>query len=347
MLSPACQLESTSTLVALWARRPRRTSFSPLRGCGAGRVAIRVGVSTGQFYPKPAAPFDELEEAVGGLDLLTAAGRYTPLTPSRILDSRFSVGVPGTIPIPADSKIDLVVAGRGGVPTNGVSSVVLNVTAAEAIGVGFVTVWPAGVARPTASSLNVTFVGQNIANLVIVPLGSGGSVSLYAQGATHLVADVAGWFGDSTQPVSFKALFEPLPPTRVLDTRFATGIATTTAVPADTAIVLTVANHGGVPATGFAAVVLNVTAAQATASWFVTVWPSDKPRPTASNLIEMASGQDIANLVSVSVSATGTVSLYSQSGTHLVAASPGTTSGSRSAQPNIREVARQGQRQTS
>ena len=97
------------------------------------------------------------------------------------------------------------------------------------------------------------------------------------------------------------------------------GITTTTPVPADPAIVLAIAGHGGAPATGFAAVVLNVTAAESTAPGFVTVWPSDKIRPTASSLNVTAAGQNIPNLVSVSISATGTVSLYTQSGTHLVA----------------------------
>lgn len=216
----------------------------------------------------------------------------------------------------ADSKIDLVVASRDGFPATGVSAVVLNVTAAEALGVGYVTVWPAGVARPTASSLNVTFAGQNIANLVIVPLGVGGSVSLYTQGGTHLVADVAGWFGDSTQPANFSGLFEPLTPARVLDTRRYHHHDTCTG------------RHGNRAR-------------------------HRRPRRRSSHRLRrsraqrhrcrvdgarfrhrLAVGQDPTNsveprrdgsrsehpdLVSVSVSATGTVSLYTQSGTHLVA----------------------------
>lgn len=247
------------------------------------------------------------------------AGRYTPLSPTRILDTRISLGVPGTTPVPAGTKIDLAVAGHGGVPATGAAAVVLNVTAAESLGAGFVTAWPAGNPRPNASTLNVTFAGQNIANLVIVPLGANGAVSLYTQAGTHLIADVAGWFGDDTQPADLAGLFVPVDPARLLDTRSAVGIPTTTPVPPDTAIVLTIAGHGGTPATGIGAVVLNVTAAQATAPGYVTVWPSDQPQPTASNLNVTASGQNIPNLVSVSVSATGTITLYTQSGTDLVA----------------------------
>ena len=249
---------------------------------------------------------------------LTTAGRYTPLAPDRILDTRMSLGVPGTLAVPAGGKIDLVVAGRGGVPAAGVSAVVLNVTAAEATAAGYVTVWPAGQQRPTASTLNVTFAGQNIPNAVIVPLGAGGQISLYAQSGTHLIADVAGWFGDASQPAKLDGLFQPLAPTRILDTRSAIGVATTTAVAPGSAIDLAVTGHDGVPTTGVTAAVLNVTAAEATAPGFITVWPNGATRPATSSLNVTATGQNIANMVSVTLSSTGSISLFTQGGTDIV-----------------------------
>ena len=70
----------------------------------------------------------------------------------------------------------------------------LNVTAAQAVAPGYVTVWPTGVAQPTASNINVTAAGQNIPNLVSVAVGASGSVSLFAQSGTQLLADVAGYY---------------------------------------------------------------------------------------------------------------------------------------------------------
>ena len=204
-------------------------------------------------------------------------------------------------------------------PPTGVAAVVLNVTAADATDPGYVTVWPTGQARPTASTLNVTFSGQNIPNAVIVPLGAGGQVSLYSQSGTHLIADVAGWFGDASQPASLSGLFQPLEPTRILDTREANGVPGTSPVAPDSSIDLVVAGRGDVPATGVIAAVLNVTVADATAPGYVTVWPSGATRPTASNVNVTATGQNIANLVSVTLSPAGAVSMYSQSGSHLVA----------------------------
>jgi hypothetical protein len=84
------------------------------------------------------------------------------------------------------------------------------------------------------------------------------------------------------------------------------------------ALVLPVAGGAaGVPA-GVTALVANVTASEASAPGFVSVVPTGAPPTVASNLNLEAAGQTIANLVIVPVAADGTVTLYSQSGTHLI-----------------------------
>jgi len=65
---------------------------------------------------------------------------------------------------------------------------------ADATAPGYVTVWPSGATRPTASNLNVTATGQNIPNLVSVTLSPAGAVSLYSQSGSHLIADLAGYY---------------------------------------------------------------------------------------------------------------------------------------------------------
>jgi hypothetical protein len=74
--------------------------------------------------------------------------------------------------------------------------VVLNVTAADPLAAGFLTVWPTGQARPLASNLNFV-AGRTVPNLVVAKVGTDGRISLYngSGGAVHLVADVAGWYG--------------------------------------------------------------------------------------------------------------------------------------------------------
>ena len=92
----------------------------------------------------------------------------------------------------AGSTLRHTVAGVGPVPADAIA-VALNVTATEAEGSGFVTVFPNGPSRPFVSNLNFTS-GQNIANLVVSPIGSQGKVSFYAHQPTHLVADVMGYW---------------------------------------------------------------------------------------------------------------------------------------------------------
>ncbi len=97
-----------------------------------------------------AAP-DSKVLALGGVDTVevrryltagvpgVAPPKLTPVTPARILDTR-APGVNYTGPKPgADQTITVQVAGRGGVPTTGATAVVLNVTATQADGPGFVT----------------------------------------------------------------------------------------------------------------------------------------------------------------------------------------------------------------
>jgi len=120
---------------------------------------------------------------------------YVGISPNRILDTRTGTGTGGVVrPLGPGATIDLTVAGVAGLPAAGVTSVVLNVTAADASGPdSYLTVFPAGTARPVASNLNFV-AGEATANLVVVRVQNG-KVSLYNnQGSTQVVADVQGWF---------------------------------------------------------------------------------------------------------------------------------------------------------
>lgn len=125
---------------------------------------------------------------------LGSGSNFEVAAPTRFLDTRDGTGRNGdTQPLGASSMVNLQVAGVGGVPSNA-TAVVMNVTSTQSTAPSFVTVWPAGAERPTASTLN-TEVGQSTPNLAIVKIGVGGSVSFFNRaGTTHLVADVAGWY---------------------------------------------------------------------------------------------------------------------------------------------------------
>ena len=65
--------------------------------------------------------------------------------------------------------------------------------------------------------------------------------------------------------------------------------------------------------TGATAVVANVTVTGATAQSYLTAYPEGSSRPLASNL-NFTSGQTVANLVTVPLSATGGIDLYNAAG---------------------------------
>ena len=121
-----------------------------------------------------------------------STGAMSGLGPVRILDSRDGTGGIASSWGPSQTR-SLRVAGVDGVPADA-TSVVLNLTATDVTLGGYVTAWPAGVAQPTASNLN--FVpGDTVPNLVIVEVGSNGSIDLFNRfGQVDLVADLVGYF---------------------------------------------------------------------------------------------------------------------------------------------------------
>jgi hypothetical protein len=195
-----------------------------------------------------------------------------------------------------------------------VASAVVNVTAVNAIGPGFVTVYPCDAARPLASSLNYT-PGTITPNELIAKLSATGTICLYTLAGVDLVVDVTGAL--PTTPG-----YTPLVPTRLLDTR--PGEATIDGqfagrgqLPAGTSLELPITGRGGVPTTRAAAAVVNVTAVDANAPGFVTVYPCDAPRPLASSL-NYTDGAATPNEVIAKLSATGTICLFSLASVDLV-----------------------------
>ena len=108
------------------------------------------------------------------------------------------------------------------------------------------------------------------------------------------------------------ALYAPLTPARILDTRDHTG-GPPAKIDAGTSRTVNVTGVGGVPATGVGAVVLNATAVNATSNTFVTVYPNGEPLPTASTFNPRPGGV-IANEIIAKVGTNGQVQVYNHSG---------------------------------
>ena len=238
-----------------------------------------------------------------------------PLSPARVLDTRSGLGAP-VGRLGPKASLDLDVTGPGGVPDDGVAAVVLNLTAVQPNSPTHLTVHPADTPRPNASSLNADAF-ETAANLVVARVGSAGTVRVFNNaGSTHVVADVVGWIDDGT--VVGGQHIEPLPPARLLDTRKGTGAPVGSIGPKET-LDLVVAGNGGVPPTGAAAVLLNLTAVAPSADTHVTAFPFGSPRPATSNLNPLA-GQTRPNAVLVPLGPGGRITLFNNAGeVHLVA----------------------------
>lgn len=230
---------------------------------------------------------------------------YHPVTPERILDSRRpDTGFAGKVVAPTSRSLQVTgLGGPSNVPANA-TAVVMNVTVADATDESFLTVFPTGTAKPNASNLNFG-AGQIIPNLVTVKLGTGGKVELAnAVGATHVIADVVGYYDDGTVAGD---LFTGITPVRLLDSRTSTG-GWAGPLPAGAPRDLVVrkpGNANGVPATA-TAVVANVTVTGGTAQSFVSAWPSGVAQPGVSNL-NLLMGQTIPNLVTVKIGGNGAI----------------------------------------
>ncbi|MEV0808115.1 fibronectin type III domain-containing protein [Micromonospora sp. NPDC050200] len=232
-------------------------------------------------------------------------GSLTAVPPARLLDTRSGLGAPKV----ATQQVTLTVTGRGGIPGANVAAVALNVTVTQPVAAGFVTAYPGGTTRPTASNVNF-LKGQTVSNLVVVPVGRNGTVVLQSSAVTQLVADAAGWFSTASAASPAAGLFHGLSPARLADTR--TGFGGATPGP-NGRLDLQVTGAGGVPTTGVSAVVLNTTVAGSAVAGFVTAFPAGQPQPTASS-VNFVAKQVVANRVIVPVGTDGKVSFHNRAG---------------------------------
>ncbi len=243
----------------------------------------------------------------GGAAPSPVPSAFVPLPPTRLFDSR-DAGTAGYV-CPGE-RLTLHVIGQAGIPAEGVTAIAMNLTITRAGSAGFTTIWPAGVDQPTSSVLNVTEPYQTRANLVVVPVGADGDVSMVTQAGGHLVADVAGYF--VARPSATAGRIVALSPRRLLDTRETNPVLG----PNATVTVPVAGADPDVPA-GAVAAVVTVTATAAAEAGFVTAWPSGIDRPLVSNL-NIEPGESVANLAIVPVGADGALHVFTQPAAQLV-----------------------------
>ena len=269
----------------------------------ANLVIVKVGAAGQVTFANSIGAVHVVADIVGYFDGITA-DKYNTLDPTRVLDSRGSIGG-WNAKLAAGATQTLSVRGVGGV-ANTADAVVLNVTVTGATADSYLTAFPAGNAVPTASNVNFA-AGQTTANLVVVKIGSAGQVAFTnSAGSVDVIADVVGYFDTASG-----ALFHSLPSGRILDSRTTAG-GWNSPLLAATPRTLQARGAGGVR-TDATAVIANTTVTGTTADSFVTVYPAGATVPNASNL-NFTAGQTTANLVAVKVGTGGQVALNNYAG---------------------------------
>jgi hypothetical protein len=240
-------------------------------------------------------------------------GSLIGTAPTRVLDTRTGFGgysYQGT-------ELSLPLTGRVGVPAGAVAAV-LDVTVANPGSAGFVTAYPSGTARPTASNLNFA-KGETTTGLVVAQLGPNGALML-GNGWTRypLVADLVGYYlpletpnGASVPASQVRPLFTTSP-TRILDTRTTIGTATPGRVGPGGTLRVQVAGTAGLPR-GLTYALVNLTTTDSTATGYLTAYADGTSRPGTSNLT-ITPGRATSNLVLVPVGPDGAIDIYNHSG---------------------------------
>jgi hypothetical protein len=276
-----------------------------------GGVRVAANVSGGYSCDVPAKDAKFLVRTtahLGWISLVTkgtaliggqgGSGRLNTVTPTRVLDTRRALGSNGRANWTQPIRLNVrnVVGGDA-------TTVLINVTTTQSTGAHSVAVNSCDSWISTAHQL-LANRGQDIANLVVAPIAADGTICLRATASTHLVGDIIGWFAPSGRDG-----VAPMSPVRAVDTR-----NQSTRVAAGTVLTVDVSSLVPGEASG---IVATVTATDATAAGYLTVWPCDQPRPEASSL-NYVRQQIVPNTVMTPLSAARTICVFSFADAHVI-----------------------------
>jgi hypothetical protein len=208
-------------------------------------------------------------------------GSYSPLTPSRLFDTRNSA------PVAAGGTL------RVTPPASSADALAVSVAAVDATTPGYLTVYPCSTSKPPTATVNFP-VGDPSANLTVL---KNEQICIYSTSRANVVVDLHGQF---TEPLLSRQA-------RLLDTRTGSMPAAGATTVLDPAASSALA--------GLETAAVNVTVTGSSAPGHLTIWPCSAPKPTAS-ILNYNAGQVVGNLAVVDV--TSPLCIYNHSATHVV-----------------------------
>jgi hypothetical protein len=295
-------------------------------GIGDGVVSFTVPANLGTSRAGALVIAGHLFTVTQAGQTTTAGLAFYPLTPCRIADTR-SVGGSGltgafgppflaaattrNVPIPASFC---------SVPASA-QAYSLNFGALPHAPLGYLTTWPSGSPLPDAATLGSPS-GQEVSDAALVPAGTDGAISLFANAATDVIIDINGYFAPPNEPQALA--FYPITPCRIADTRTVadggsglTGAFGPPYLSADTIRVLPIPTSTcGLPSTALA-YSLNFGAIPHAALGYLTTWPTGSPLPLVGTL-GSPDGLPVSNAALVPAGTNGSISLYANADTDLI-----------------------------
>ncbi len=309
--------------VRAWAARTPRPATSSLNADRANTIAANAAVVA--LAPDGSFVLESATTARVVIDVMawfvetggsTDDGRFIALDPARIADTRIAAGTtldsgsPNPYTRTAD-KIDIDVLGRLDVPDDGtVEAVVIGAaTIGTGTSAGFIGGHAGGTTWPGTSNVNVS-PSEVRANMLVIPVGTNGGISLTTVGIADVAIDVFGYVTSDGAPSSGSGLYNTIAPTRSVDTRVPLGSTFLTPLQS-------VATDTPAATAGASAVAQNITATNTAGPGWISAHPGPTA-PVVSNVNYDGAGHTRAAFAFTTVSSSDSVYFTSLVTTDLV-----------------------------
>jgi hypothetical protein len=239
----------------------------------------------------------------------TGALAFYPVTPCRVLDTRWAAGpLGGPALLAAQTRQVPVPSGNCDIPFNALAYS-LNFTVVPRGRLSYLSTWPTGSSFPGVSTLNA-FTGTVTANAAIVPAGTDGAINLYATDTADVMVDVNGYFAP---PATGGLWFYAATPCRVVDTRWSAGPLGGPPLAGARDFPLSSGSCGLPAASAYS---VNATVVPRQSLGFLTLWPESAVQPLASTLNSL-DGSVTANAAIVPAT-NAFISAYATNATELI-----------------------------